>query len=322
MKFIDDAIKEAEERTEEEEVVLKAENELDKELIELMNKSRAKIAVVGSGGAGNNTITRLNEIGIEGAKTITVNTDAQDLFYSQADQKLLLGRQTCGGLGAGGEPDVGEECAEESEEDLREELTGSDMVFVTCGLGGGTGTGASPIVAQVCKELGILTVAIVTRPFSFEGKTRSINAVEGLQKLRPCVDSLIVINNDQLLETKGNESFENAFDEADNVLCKSVKTITDLILKPGIINRDFADVETVMRNKGTALIGMGEGYGADKAITAAQNAVSSPLLETSIKGAKQAIVHVEGGSSTTLLDVNTAVEAIRDLIKQDRAAKK
>jgi len=278
----------------------------------LLDENLAKIKVFGVGGAGNNAINRMSTYGIEGVEFWACNTDYQILNKTRTDNRILLGPEVTHGLGAGANPNIGLEAANASYDAIKNAVRGANMVFIAAGMGGGTGTGASPIVAKICKDLGILTVAIVTRPFSFEGKTRNINAVEGLQKLRPFVDSLIVVNNDQLLEIKGNDPFETAFDAADDILCKSVKTITDLILKPGIINRDFADVETVMRNKGTALIGMGEGYGVDKAITAASNAVTSPLLETSIKGAKQAIVHVEGGSKTTLLEINTAVEAIRE----------
>ncbi|MCQ2737828.1 MAG: cell division protein FtsZ [archaeon] len=315
MKFIDDAIKESEKRvaTEEEtEVVLKAENELDKELIELMNKSRAKIAVVGAGGAGNNTITRLNEIGIEGAKTITVNTDAQDLFYSQADQKLLLGRQTCGGLGAGGEPDVGEECAEESEEDIREELTGSDMVFVTCGLGGGTGTGSAPIISKIAKKSGALTVAVATMPFSAEGVKRRENAEQGLEKLQANADTVIVIPNDKLLEVAPNLPLNKAFLVSDEILGRAVKGITELITKPGLVSLDFADIKSIMQGSGMAMIGMGESESGDRAIESVHEALSSPLLDIDISNAKGALVNISGSSDLTLHEAEKIVQIVAD----------
>ena len=217
MKFIDDAIKGSEE-TIENSAPKKSNDALDEELIKIIENSRAKIIVVGAGGAGNNTISRLNEIGIEGAKTIAVNTDAQDLFYTTADKKLLLGRQTCGGLGAGGEPTVGEESAEESEEDIRQELDGSDMVFVTCGLGGGTGTGSAPVISKVAKKSGALTVAVATMPFSAEGVKRRENAEIGLAKLQENADTVIVIPNDKLLEVAPNLPLNKAFMASDEIL--------------------------------------------------------------------------------------------------------
>ncbi|MCQ2976929.1 MAG: cell division protein FtsZ [archaeon] len=315
MKFIDDAIKESGKRTADEEVkepVLKAENELDKELIQLMKNSRAKIAVVGSGGAGNNTITRLNEIGIEGARTITVNTDAQDLFYSQADQKLLLGRQTCGGLGAGGEPEVGEECAEESEEDIREELTGSDMVFVTCGLGGGTGTGSAPVIAKLAKKSGALTVAVATMPFSAEGVKRRENAERGLERLQANADTVIVIPNDKLLEVAPNLPLNKAFLVSDEILGRAVKGITELITKPGLVSLDFADIKSIMQGSGMAMIGMGESESGDRAIESVHEALSSPLLDIDISNAKGALVNISGSSDLTLHESEKIVQIVAD----------
>ena len=257
MKFIDDAIKGSEE-TIENSAPKKSNDDLDEELLKIIEGSRANIIVVGTGGAGNNTISRLNEIGIEGAKTITVNTDAQDLFYSVSDKKLLLGRQTCGGLGAGGEPTIGEESAEESEEDIKEELEGADMVFVTCGLGGGTGTGSAPVISKVAKKAGALTVAVATMPFSAEGVKRRENAEIGLAKLQENADTVIVIPNDKLLEVAPNLPLNKAFMASDEILGRAVKGITELITKPGLISLDFADISSIMKGSGMAMIGMGE----------------------------------------------------------------
>ncbi|MBQ6139211.1 MAG: cell division protein FtsZ, partial [Methanobrevibacter sp.] len=285
MKFIDDAIKGSEE-TIENSAPKKSSDDLDEELLKIIEGSRANIIVVGTGGAGNNTISRLNEIGIEGAKTITVNTDAQDLFYSVSDKKLLLGRQTCGGLGAGGEPTIGEESAEESEEDIREELDGADMVFVTCGLGGGTGTGSAPVIAKVAKKAGALTVAVATMPFSAEGVKRRENAEIGLEKLQENADTVIVIPNDKLLEVAPNLPLNKAFMASDEILGRAVKGITELITKPGLISLDFADISSIMKGSGMAMIGMGESESGDRAIESVHEALSSPLLDIDISNAK------------------------------------
>ncbi|WP_413828207.1 cell division protein FtsZ, partial [Methanobrevibacter sp. UBA46] len=281
MKFIDDAIKESEKRMEKDDVN-NSSSDLDEELLELIDKSRARISVIGTGGAGNNTISRLNEMGIEGASTITVNTDAQDLFYSQADKKLLLGRNTCGGLGAGGEPTVGEECAEESEDDIREELNGSDMVFVTCGLGGGTGTGSAPIISKLAKKSGALTVAVATMPFSAEGIKRRENAERGLEKLQNNSDTVIVIPNDKLLEVAPNLPLNKAFMVSDEILGRAVKGITELITKTGLVSLDFADIRSIMQGSGMAMIGMGESDSGDRALESVHEALSSPLLDLDI----------------------------------------
>ena len=317
MKFIDDAIKESEERMEEK-APKKISSDIDNDLIKLFKQNKTNIFVVGAGGAGNNTISRLNEIGIEGATTITVNTDAQDLFYSQSSKKILLGKQTCGGLGAGGDPSVGEECAEETEDELRDELEGADMVFVTCGLGGGTGTGAAPVIAEISQDLGALTVGIVTKPFSFEGKKRMNQAVSGLDELKKHVDTLIVIPNDRLRELidKSTPMLE-AFREVDNVLHRGVQSISDLIAVSGLVNLDFADVKAIMKDRGNALIGIGVGSGENRATDAAKQAVSSPLLETSINGATDAIINVTGGASLTLFEVEEAAEVIRTAANTD-----
>ena len=311
MKFIDDAIKESEESIEKN-TPKKTDDELDKELLEIIKGSRADIIVVGAGGAGNNTISRLNEIGIEGAKTITVNTDAQDLFYSQADKKLLLGRQTCGGLGAGGEPTIGEESAEESEEDIREELDGADMVFVTCGLGGGTGTGSAPVISKVAKKSGALTVAVATMPFSAEGVKRRENAEVGLEKLQENADTVIVIPNDKLLEVAPNLPLNKAFMVSDEILGRAVKGITELITKPGLISLDFADISSIMKGSGMAMIGMGESESGDRAIESVHEALSSPLLDIDISNAKGALINISGSSDLTLQEAEKIVQIVAD----------
>lgn len=313
MKFIDDAIKESEESVENNNTLPEtAEDDLDNELIEIIKQSRAKITVVGTGGAGNNTISRLNEIGIEGARTITVNTDAQDLFYSRADKKLLLGRQICGGLGAGGEPAVGEECAEESEEDIREELEGSDMVFVTCGLGGGTGTGSAPIISKISKKSGALTVAVATMPFSAEGVKRRENAEIGLEKLQEASDTVIVIPNDKLLEVAPNLPLNKAFMVSDEILGRAVKGITELITKTGLVSLDFADIRSIMKGSGMAMIGMGESESGDRAIESVHEALSSPLLDIDISNAKGALINISGSSDLTLQESEKIVQIVAD----------
>ncbi len=311
MKFIDDAIKGSEE-TIENSAPKKSSDDLDEELLKIIEGSRANIIVVGTGGAGNNTISRLNEIGIEGAKTITVNTDAQDLFYSVSDKKLLLGRQTCGGLGAGGEPTIGEESAEESEEDIREELDGADMVFVTCGLGGGTGTGSAPVIAKVAKKAGALTVAVATMPFSAEGVKRRENAEIGLEKLQENADTVIVIPNDKLLEVAPNLPLNKAFMASDEILGRAVKGITELITKPGLISLDFADISSIMKGSGMAMIGMGESESGDRAIESVHEALSSPLLDIDISNAKGALINISGSSDLTLNEAEKIVQIVGD----------
>jgi cell division protein FtsZ len=311
VKFIDDAIKGSEE-TIENSAPKKSNDALDEELLKIIEGSRANIIVVGTGGAGNNTISRLNEIGIEGAQTITVNTDAQDLFYSTADKKLLLGRQTCGGLGAGGEPTVGEECAEESEEDIREELEGSDMVFVTCGLGGGTGTGSAPIISKISKKSGALTVAVATMPFSAEGVKRRENAERGLEKLQAASDTVIVIPNDKLLEVAPNLPLNKAFMVSDEILGRAVKGITELITKTGLVSLDFADIRSIMKGSGMAMIGMGESESGDRAIESVHEALSSPLLDIDISNAKGALINISGSSDLTLQESEKIVQIVAD----------
>ena len=311
MKFIDDAIKESEQRMEEN-TPDNLSSDIDEELIGIMKGVKTNIFVVGAGGAGNNTISRLNEMGIEGATTIAVNTDAQDLFYSQSAKKILLGRQTSKGLGAGGEPSVGEECAEESEDEIRNELEGADMVFVTCGLGGGTGTGSAPIIAKIAKKLGALTVAVATLPFSAEGIKRRENAEQGLEKLQESADTVIIIPNDKLLEVAPNLPLNKAFMVSDEILGRAVKGITELITKKGLVSLDFADIRSIMSGSGMAMIGMGESDSGDRALESVHEALSSPLLDIDISNATGALVNISGSSDLTLHEAEKIVQVVAD----------
>ena len=272
----------------------------------------AKIKVVGVGGAGGNAVNRMIESGVKGVEFIVANTDKQVLDSSPADVKLQIGSDITNGLGAGANPEIGRAAAEESKDMIRKALEGADMVFVTCGMGGGTGTGASPIVAEIAQEIGALTVAIVTKPFKFEGKKRMEQAIIGLDDLKDHVDTLIVIPNDRLREIIDKSTpMLDAFKEVDNVLHRGVQSISDLIAVSGLVNLDFADVKAVMENRGTALIGIGLGRGENRAVEAAKQAVSSPLLETSIEGATDAIINVTGGNSLTLFEAEDAAEVVR-----------
>lgn len=312
MKFIDDAIKESEKRMEKKKPEKKVSSDIDDGLVDIIEGNKTKIFVVGAGGAGNNTISRLNEMGIEGATTITVNTDAQDLFYSQSSKKILLGRQTCGGLGAGGEPSIGEECAEESEDEIREELDGADMVFVTCGLGGGTGTGSAPIISKLSKKTGALTVAVATMPFSAEGIRRRENAEEGLAKLKEAADTVIVIPNDKLLEVAPNLPLNKAFMVSDEILGRAVKGITELITKQGLISLDFADIRSIMEGSGMAMIGMGESDSGDRALESVHEALSSPLLDIDVSNATGALINISASSDLTLQESEKIVQVVAD----------
>ena len=278
----------------------------------------AKIKVIGVGGAGNNAVNRMIESGVKGVEFIVANTDYQVLTKSNADLKIQLGKELTNGLGAGANPEIGREAALESKDELKEALTGADMVFITCGMGGGTGTGAAPVVAEIAQELGALTVGIVTKPFSFEGKKRMNHAISGLEELKKNVDTLIVIPNDRLHEIiDKSTSLVDSFKEVDNVLRRGVQSISDLIAVAGLINLDFADVKTVMEKRGNALIGIGMGVGENRAVEAAEEAVTSPLLEASIDGATDAIINVTGGSNLTLFEVQEATEVIRASAKTD-----
>lgn len=282
-----------------------------------MYQQVARIKVFGIGGAGCNAINRMVDEGLQGVEFYVANTDLQVLNVSLVKNKLVLGKDTTRGLGAGGNPEVGRRAAMESENEIREAMKNSDMVFITCGLGGGTGTGAAPMFARLAQEAGALTVAIVTKPFAFEGARRMRQAEEGLEELKQHTDSIITVSNNQLLEVIGRIPFRDAFKEADNVLRQGVQTITDLIAVPAMINLDFADVKSVMENQGSALIGIGMADGENRAIDAAQNAITSPLLEAQIDGASKAIINVTGGESITIYDANDAVEFIRQSAGRD-----
>lgn len=278
----------------------------------------ATIKVVGVGGGGNNAVNRMIEHGVEGVEFIAVNTDAQALNMSKAEIKLQIGEKLTRGLGAGANPEIGKKAAEESKEQIEEVLKGADMVFVTAGKGGGTGTGAAPVIAKIAKDLGALTVGVVTRPFSFEGIRRQKQAKTGIDELKECVDTLIVIPNDRLLEIvdKSTPMLE-AFREADNVLRQGVQGISDLIAKPGLINVDFADVKTIMSDKGSALMGIGVATGENRAVEAAKKAISSPLLETSIDGAKGILMNISGGPSLSLFEVQEAADLVTSAADED-----
>ncbi len=288
-------------------------------MLEIMTneaESSAKIIVIGVGGAGNNAVNRMVEEAIGGVEFIGVNTDKQALTLCKAPTIIQIGEKLTKGLGAGAKPEIGEKAAEESIEEIKQAIQGADMVFVTCGMGGGTGTGAAPVVAGVAKEMGILTVGVVTKPFRFEAKTRMSNALAGIEKLKENVDTLIIIPNDRLLEIVDRRtSMPEALKKADEVLQQAVQGITDLINLPALINLDFADVQTVMIDKGIAHIGIGEGKGDDKAMEAVQQAVSSPLLETTIEGASHVIVNVSGDIS--LMDANDAASYVQNLTGED-----
>ncbi len=272
----------------------------------------AKIVVVGVGGAGNNAVNRMIDEGIEGVEFVGVNTDKQALQLCKAAHLLQIGEKLTKGLGAGAKPEIGQKAAEESSEEIIAVLKGADMVFVTCGMGGGTGTGAAPVIARLAKEMGILTVGVVTKPFRFEAKVRMINAVSGIDRLKENVDTIIVIPNDKLLEIVDRRTtMPDALKKADEVLQQSVQGITDLINRPAIINLDFADVQTVMKDKGVAHIGIGVGKGDDKAKEAVQMAIESPLLETTIHGATDVIINISG--DITLNDANEAASHIQEL---------
>lgn len=292
-------------------------HQIDEELKKILESRVAKIRVVGTGGAGNNTITRLMEVGIVGAEAVAVNTDAQDLLYSDADIKVLIGKEITGGLGAGGDPKIGAEAAKESRDDIKRVLEGSDLVFVTCGLGGGTGTGSSPIIAEIAKKCGALTIAVVTLPFSMEGKQRMRNAKEGLENLMKVVDTIIVIPNDKLLEIVPDVSLPTAFKIADEILVNSVKGITELITKPGLINLDLADVRSVMANGGLAMIGMGESNTENRAIEAVEKALRNPLLALDVDGASGALINVTGGPDITIKEAQEIVEAVSTRLSPD-----
>lgn len=292
-------------------------NVADEELAALLKQHRATIKVVGCGGGGNNTINRITEVGVVGAETIAINTDAQDLLYTSADIKILIGKELTGGLGAGGIPKIGEESARETEKEVRDAITGADMVFITSGMGGGTGTGSAPVVAEVAKKLGMLVVGIVTVPFKMEGQRRYENAMYGLEKLESAVDTLIVIPNEKLLELAPNLPLHTAFKVADEILTNSVKGIAELVTKAGLVNLDFADIKTVMGNGGVAMIGVGESDTENRSIDAVERAVNNPLLDVDVAGANGALINVIGSSDMTLEEARTVVEAVSTRLDED-----
>lgn len=279
-------------------------------------ESSARIVVIGVGGAGNNAVNRMIDENIAGVEFIGINTDKQALQFCKAPTAMQIGEKLTKGLGAGAKPEIGEKAAEESSEELAQAIKGSDMVFVTCGMGGGTGTGAAPVVARIAKDMGILTVGVVTKPFRFEAKTRMTNALSGIERLKESVDTLIVIPNDKLLEIVDRRTtMPEALKKADEVLQQAVQGITDLINVPGLINLDFADVQTVMTDKGIAHIGIGRAKGDEKAVEAVKQAVASPLLETTIEGASHVIINISGDIS--LIEANEAASYVQELAGDD-----
>lgn len=288
-------------------------------MVEIMSigaESSAKIIVIGVGGAGNNAVNRMIDEKIGGVEFIGINTDKQALTLCKAPTLIQIGEKLTKGLGAGAQPEIGQKAAEESAEELTAAIEGADMVFVTCGMGGGTGTGAAPVVAKIAKDMGILTVGVVTKPFKFEAKTRMTNAIHGIENLKESVDTLIVIPNDKLLEIVDRRTtMPDALKKADEVLQQAVQGITDLINVPALINLDFADVQTVMKDKGLAHIGIGAATGDDKAIEAVKMAVASPLLETTINGASHVIINISGDIS--LMDANDAASYVEELVGED-----
>jgi len=284
--------------------------DVDEELERLIANQKTRIKVIGCGGGGNNTINRISEVGIKGIETIAMNTDAQDLLYTSADKKLLLGKQLTGGLGAGSNPRIGEEAAKENEQDIKKLLESADMVFLTCGLGGGTGTGSLPFVAGVARKMGLLSVGIVTMPFAMEGAHRFENAIIGLEKLEQNVNTLIVIPNEKLLELAPNLPLQTAFKVADEILTNAVKGIAELVTKTGLVNLDFADVKTIMSEGGVALIGVGESDSETRAEESVQRALGNPLIDVDISNATGALINISGGENLTLDESRKIVETI------------
>ncbi|MBV0923424.1 cell division protein FtsZ [Halomicroarcula limicola] len=290
----------------------------DDELASVVKDLETKITVVGCGGAGGNTVTRMMEEGIHGAKLVAANTDAQHLADEvEADTKILIGRKRTGGRGAGSVPKIGEEAAQEDLEDIQQSIDGSDMVFVTAGLGGGTGTGSAPVVAQAAQDAGALTISIVTIPFTAEGERRRANADAGLERLRAVSDTVIVVPNDRLLDYAPSMPLQDAFKICDRVLMRSVKGMTELITKPGLVNVDFADVRTIMENGGVAMIGLGESDSENKAQDSIRSALRSPLLDVEFDGANSALVNVVGGPDMSIEEAEGVVEEIYDRIDPD-----
>ncbi len=293
----------------------KSENEDD--IRNLMETRRTKIFVVGCGGGGGNTVTRLSQVGITGAVTVALNTDAMDLLNTEADKKLVIGKQLTQGLGAGANPNIGMESARESKEEIKKLLEGSDMVFITAGMGGGTGTGSAPVVAEIAKKMGALTVAVVTLPFTMEGRVRMQNAKDGLKNLESSVDTMIIIPNEKLLEIVPDVSITTAFKVADEILVNAVKGLTELITKPGLVNLDFADVRTIMNDGGIAMIGVGESSSEHRAFESVERALNNPLLVVDINGASGALIQVIGGPEVTMRQAQQIAETISSKLSPD-----
>ncbi len=294
-----------------------ANNNVDAELEHMLTQKKASIKVIGAGGGGNNTINRITEVGVAGSETVGINTDAQDLLYTNCDHKILIGKEVTQGLGAGSNPKLGEEAARESEQQIKQALQGADLVFITCGLGGGTGTGSVPVIAEISKKMGCLTVAIVTIPFAMEGQKRFENATLGLEKLEASVDTLIVIPNDKLLELAPDLPLHTAFKVADEILTNAVKGIAEMVTKAGLVNLDFADIRAVMTNGGVALIGVGESDSENRATEAVEKAINNPLLDVDIGGANGALINVAGGSDMTLDEARKVVETVSEKLSDE-----
>ena len=290
---------------------------IDRELEELLKKQTAKIKVIGVGGGGGNSLSRMKEIGIKGGELIAVNTDAQDLLYANADQKILIGKELTQGLGAGSNPRIGEESAKESESEIKKKIAGSDMVFITCGLGGGTGTGAAPVIAGLAKKQNALTIGVVTMPFTIEGKKRIENAMNGLEKMQSVVDTLIVIPNDKLLELAPELPLQTAFKIADEILTNAVKGITELVTTSGLVNLDFADIRAVMADGGVSLIGMGESDSGQRALEAVEKAIQNPLLDVDVSNATGALVNIVGGNNMSLDECKIIIETVGNKLSPD-----
>jgi len=291
--------------------------DIDKELEELLKKQSAKIKVIGVGGGGGNSLSRMKEIGIRGGELIAINTDAQDLLYTNADQKILIGKELTQGLGAGSNPKVGEESAKESESEIKKKIAGSDMIFITCGLGGGTGTGAAPVIASLAKKQGALTIGVVTLPFTIEGRKRIENAMNGLERMEEIVDTLIVIPNDKLLELAPELPLHTAFKISDEILTNAVKGTTELVTTSGLVNLDFADIKAVMVNGGVSLIGMGESDSSQRAVDAIEKAIQNPLLDVDISNASGALVNIIGGPDMSLDECKVIIETIGNKLSPD-----
>jgi cell division protein FtsZ len=291
--------------------------EIDRELEQILKKQSARIKVIGVGGGGGNTVSRMREIGIKGGEVIAINTDAQDLLYASADQKILIGREISKGLGAGSNPRIGAEAAKEQAQEIKKKLANSDLVFVTCGLGGGTGTGAAPIVAEIAKKQGALVIGVVTLPFTVEGAKRIENAMEGLERMEGIVDTLIVIPNDKLLDLAPDLPLPTAFKVADEILTNAVKGITELVTSSGLVNLDFADIKAIMANGGVSLIGMGESDSNSRAEEAVEKALNNPLLDVDIRNAKGALINVIGGTDLSLEEYKIVVQRIGEQLSPD-----